>query len=404
MKILNGQVLNQDFVFVPLDVDITSDRISGLDQRTAGEKTAPVTGAQIDHSGLSGDTIDATGCLVIPGLVDIHIHACAGHDFCDADADGIAVMASHLARQGVTSFLGTSMALGEERLARIFQVGQEIILTGLPDGAQMRGIHMEGPFFAVEKKGAQAAEFIIDPDVELYQRLEQAAGQQIRIIDVAPDRPGALELTRYAAPHTTVSIAHTMANYEQASAAFAAGASHVTHLFNAMPPFGHRDPGVVGAASDAGATVELICDGVHLHPSVVRSVFKWFGSDKVVLVSDAMRACGLADGSYDLGGQTVHVNGSHATLADGTLAGSVTDLMQCLRNAVAFGVPVEAAVRAATANPARVARIDDQVGSLEIGKKADLLVITPEWELKAVVIGGQVIKLAPDQSQKKETL
>jgi len=150
---------------------------------------------------------------------------------------------------------------------------------------------------------------------------------------------------------------------------------------------------VVGAASDAGASVELICDGIHLHPSVVRSVFKWFGSDKVVLVSDAMRACGLADGSYDLGGQTVHVNGSRATLADGTLAGSVTDLMQCLRNAVSFGVPVEAAVRAATANPARIARIDDQVGSVEIGKKADLLVVTPELELKAVVIGGQIVKV-----------
>jgi len=393
MKIINGHVLNQDFVFAPGDVAIESDRISGLDLRSAGEKTGPVSGARSDGLVLSADTIDATGCLVIPGLVDIHIHACSGHDFCDADADGLAAMASHLARQGVTSFLGTSMALGEERLARIFQVGQEVILAGLPNGAQMRGIHMEGPFFAVEKKGAQAAEYIIDPDVELYQRLEQAAGQQIRIVDVAPERPGALELTRYAAPHTTVSIAHTMANYEQAISAFDAGASHVTHLFNAMPPFNHRDPGVVGAASDAGASVELICDGIHLHPSVVRSVFKWFGSDKVVLVSDAMRACGLADGSYDLGGQTVHVNGSRATLADGTLAGSVTDLMQCLRNAVSFGVPVEAAVRAATANPARIARIDDQVGSVEIGKKADLLVVTPELELKAVVIGGQIVKV-----------
>jgi len=393
MKIINGQVLNQDFVFVPMDVAIESDRITGLDLRSSGEETVPVSGAQSDRLILPADTIDATGCLVIPGLVDIHIHACAGHDFCDADADGLAVMASHLARQGVTSFLGTSMALGEERLARIFQVGQEVILAGLPGGAQMRGIHMEGPFFAVEKKGAQAAEFIIDPDVDLYQRLEQAAGQQIRIVDVAPERPGALELTRYAAPHTTVSIAHTMANYEQATAAFDAGASHVTHLFNAMPPFNHRDPGVVGAASDAGATVELICDGIHLHPSVIRSVFKWFGSDKVVLVSDAMRACGLADGSYDLGGQMVHVNGSRATLADGTLAGSVTDLMQCLRNAISFGVPVEAAVRAATANPARIARIDDQVGSVEIGKKADLLVVTPELELKAVVIGGQIVKV-----------
>ena len=176
MKIINGQVLNQDFVFVPMDVAIESDRITGLDLRSSGEETVPVSGAQSDRLILPADTIDATGCLVIPGLVDIHIHACAGHDFCDADADGLAVMASHLARQGVTSFLGTSMALGEERLARIFQVGQEVILAGLPGGAQMRGIHMEGPFFAVEKKGAQAAEFIIDPDVDLYQRPVPDAG------------------------------------------------------------------------------------------------------------------------------------------------------------------------------------------------------------------------------------
>lgn len=391
MKIVNGQVLGQDFVFAPLDIRVEADRISGLDLRQDGEGKIPVAGNLTDPSGQSADTIDASGCLVIPGLVDIHIHACAGHDFCDADTEGLAVMAGHLARQGVTSFLGTSMALGEDRLARIFQVGQAAIRTGMTDGAQLRGIHMEGPFFAVEKKGAQAAEFIIDPDVALYQRLERAADQQIRIVDVAPERPGALELVRYAAPRTTVSIAHTVANYEQAAAAFAAGASHVTHLFNAMPPFSHRDPGVVGAASDAGVTVELICDGVHLHPSVVRSVFKWFGSDKVVLVSDAMRACGLADGSYDLGGQTVQVAGNRATLADGTIAGSVTDLMQGVRNAVAFGVPIEAAVRAATANPARVARIDDQVGSLESGKKADLLVVTPALELKAVIIGGRLV-------------
>ncbi len=391
MKIVNGQVLGQNFVFAPLDIRVEADRISGLDLRQDGEGKIPVAGNLTDPSGQSADTIDASGCLVIPGLVDIHIHACAGHDFCDADTEGLAVMAGHLARQGVTSFLGTSMALGEDRLARIFQVGQAAIRTGMTDGAQLRGIHMEGPFFAVEKKGAQAAEFIIDPDVALYQRLERAADQQIRIVDVAPERPGALELVRYAAPRTTVSIAHTVANYEQAAAAFAAGASHVTHLFNAMPPFSHREPGVVGAASDAGVTVELICDGVHLHPGVVRSVFKWFGSDKVVLVSDAMRACGLADGSYDLGGQTVQVAGNRATLADGTIAGSVTDLMQGVRNAVAFGVPIEAAVRAATANPARVARIDDQVGSLEIGKKADLLVVTPELELKAVIIGGRLV-------------
>ena len=378
MNIINGQVLTDQWVFEPLDLVVENDRIAALHPHH-----------QVNAAGQDTDVFDATGLLIIPGLVDIHIHACAGHDFCDADATGLSAMASHLAGQGITSFLGTSMALSEDRLTQVFEVGQQYIKANPAAGATLRGIHMEGPFFAVAKKGAQSAEFIIDPDVECFKRLEHAAGQQIRIVDVAPERPGALDLIAYAAPHTTVSVAHTEANYQEAMAAFAAGASHVTHLFNAMPPFNHRDPGVVGAASDAGASVELICDGIHIHPSVIRSVFKWFPADQVVLVSDAMRACGLADGSYELGGQVVHVNGNRAILTDGTLAGSVTNLMQCLRNAVSFGVPLTAAIRAATANPARVACINQEVGSLSIGKKADLLVMTPDLQLKAVMIGGQ---------------
>ena len=385
MLIKNGSVLNDQWQFEPLDILVEGERIAKLEQRSA-EKIDFASG------GLRDDiVVDAAGCLVIPGLVDIHIHACAGHDFCDADPASIIVMAKHLANHGITTFLGTSMALGEARLAHIFDIGQQVVKSGIAGGAQLRGIHMEGPFFAVEKKGAQSAEFIIDPDVELYKRLELAADRQIKILDVAPERPGASELIAYAVPETTVSIAHTIADYSAAAAAFQAGASHVTHLFNAMPPLNHRDPGVIGAASDAGATVELICDGVHLHPSIIRSVFKWFGDDKVVLVSDAMRACGLADGQYELGGQNVHVSKNKATLADGTLAGSVTDLMQCVRNAVAFGIPLASAIRAATINPAMVAHLDGQVGSLIAGKLADLIIVDPELNIRQVIIGGSLI-------------
>jgi len=390
MLIKNGTVLNDQWRFEALDIQVEGDRIATLHQRPA-EKTDAALGGQDNDL-----VIDATGCLVIPGLVDIHIHACAGHDFCDADPAKIAVMAQFLAKQGITTFLGTSMALGENRLANIFTVGQQVIKSGIDGGAQLRGIHMEGPFFAVEKKGAQSAEFIIDPDVELYKRLEIAADHQIKIVDVAPERPGAGDLIAYAAPETTVSIAHTMADYNAAAAAFQAGASHVTHLFNAMPPFNHRDPGVIGAASDAGATVELICDGIHLHPSIIRSVFKWFGEDKVVLISDAMRACGLTDGQYELGGQTVHVAKNKATLADGTIAGSVTDLMQCVRNAVAYGIPLASAVRAATINPATVAHLDQLVGSLTPGKTADLLIVDPDLKIKQVIIGGSLIQVQGD--------
>jgi N-acetylglucosamine-6-phosphate deacetylase len=392
MKIVGGQVLSGDWRFRPLDISIAGDRIVALNPRAG-------------NGGVDGTMIDAGGCLVIPGLVDIHIHGCVGQDFSDADPAGMEEMADYLASQGVTSFLGTTMALSEASMIRALAMGRSIMtgdgsalhdapasLPAAPRAAAvMRGMYLEGPFLSLAKKGAQAAEFIRDPDPPLFRRLAQAGGPALRLIAIAPERPGALELIRSASAHATVALAHTNAQYDQAAAAFKAGATHVTHMFNAMPPFSHRDPGVIGAASDAGATVELICDGVHLHSSVVRAAFRWFGADKVVLVSDAMRACGLPDGSYTLGGQTVSVKGNRAALADGTLAGSVLNLMQCLRQAVAFGVPLASAVRAATGNPAVVARVFDRTGSLEVGKQADLLLVTPNLEIKDVILGGRLV-------------
>ena len=382
MIIKNGSVLTDRWQFEAVDVVLNGDRIAAILPR---EEQDLATG----HN--TADVLDASGLLVIPGLVDIHIHGCAGHDFCDADPVALAEMAQFLARNGITSFLGTSITLSEKRLAEIFASSQDAIKNGIKNGARLHGIHMEGPFFAVEKKGAQAAAFIIDPDLELYQRLEQAAGGQIKIIDLAPERPGAGALIAYATGKATVALAHSMADYETAAQAFFAGATHVTHLFNAMTPFHHREPGIIGAASDAGATVEVISDGVHLHPSVVRAVFKWFGAERVVLVSDAMRACGLGDGDYELGGQPVHVRGSRATLSDGALVGSVSHLMQCVQRAVEFGIPLPQAVRAATENPAKVARIDRLVGSLAIGKKADILLVRPDLTIEKILIGGHIV-------------
>lgn len=250
---------------------------------------------------------------------------------------------------------------------------------------------MEGPFFAKAKKGAQSEKFIIDPDLAMFQRLSAIAGEQLRILDVAPELPGAMNMIGQAAPTMTVSLAHTQADYETASQAFAHGASHVTHLFNAMQPFSHREPGVIGAASDAGATVEVICDGVHLHPSVIRSVFKWFGEDKVILVSDAMRACGLSEGDYELGGQAVHVEQGKATLADGTIAGSATHLVSCLRHAIKFGIPIVTAIKAATINPAKRVGIDHLVGSISIGKQADLILLDQQLAVVQVIRGGRTL-------------
>ena len=208
---------------------------------------------------------------------------------------------------------------------------------------------------------------------------------------MAPEEPGALEFIKEVADEVVVSIAHTTADYDTSSAAFAAGARQVTHLFNAMPPFSHRAPGVVGAAFDADCRVELICDGVHIHPSVVRAVFQLFGAKRVVLISDTMRAAGMPDGDYTLGGQAVQVKGKYATLADGTLAGSVTDLMSCMKTAVSFGIPLEDAVLAAAVNPAKAIGIYSRVGSIESGKLANLAVLDENLELKAVLLMGQVV-------------
>jgi N-acetylglucosamine-6-phosphate deacetylase len=391
MIIRNGTVLTDRWQFETVDLVLNADRITAVLPREGPDVIAP--GLDSQQQPFATAVFDAAGLLVVPGLFDIHIHGCAGHDFCDADPAGLAEMAWHLARSGITSFLGTTMAQRERRLVEIFASCQKATQKGSQNGAVLQGIHLEGPFLAVEKKGAQAAEFIFDPDLELYKRLERASDGTIKIIDIAPERPGALALIAHAAANATVALAHSTADYETATQAFGAGASHVTHLFNAIPPFHHRAPGIVGAASDAQATVEIICDGVHLHPSVVRAVFKWFGAERVVLVSDAMRACGLPDGQYELGGQAVTVQGNRATLIDGTLAGSVTDLMGCVRNAVEFGIPLTVALRAASGNPAQAARLEDQIGSLSVGKKADILLVRPDLAVEKVMIDGAFIDL-----------
>ncbi|MEG2931486.1 MAG: amidohydrolase family protein, partial [Ruthenibacterium sp.] len=214
------------------------------------------------------------------------------------------------------------------------------------------------------------------------------SGENIKLVDVAPELDGALSFIEKASRKCVVSIAHTCADYDQSKAAFAAGASHVTHLFNAMPAFTHRAPGVVGAASDDAAHVEAISDGIHLHPAVVRSIFKWFGDTRVCLISDSMRACGMPNGDYTLGGQPVHMVDGKATLQDGTIAGSATCLAECFRRAVGFGVPLESALRAATINPAQCIGLFDCVGSITAGKRADVLVLDETLHPEHIFIGG----------------
>jgi len=381
MLIKNGTVLAETWKFEQMDLRIAGDTI---------DAAAPAGELQAQSDPGQEPEFDAGGLYILPGLVDVHIHACAGYDFCDASEDSITGMSRYLIRQGVTSFVPASMAYDEARLKIVFETGKKMAESGIPGGAQLRGIHMEGPFFSKVKKGAQSEKYIIAPDIDMFDRLNAASGGLIRIVDIAPELPHAMEFIRRASKCATVSIAHTMADYQTAMEAFANGATHVTHLFNAMPPFSHRDPGVVGAAGDSGADVELICDGIHIHPSVIRAVFRWFGDGKIILVSDAMMACGLPDGEYELGGQAVHVTAGKATLYDGTIAGSATDLFACMKNAVEFGIPLESAVRAASFNPSKSAGLDHIIGSIAPGKRADLLLLDQNLSIVQVFCGGQI--------------
>lgn len=380
MLIKNGNVLTESWQFEPSDLRIAGDTIAEI---------APAGSIQVECDQQQESEFDAEGLYVLPGLVDIHVHGCDGYDFCDARENSVRGMSRYLIKQGVTSFVAASMAYDEERLKNVFEVGRKMVESGIPGGAQLRGIHMEGPFFSKAKKGAQSEKHIIAPDIAMFDRLNTVSGGTIRLVDIAPELPRAMEFIRHASKNATVSIAHTTADYVTAMEAFGNGATHVTHLFNAMLPFSHRDPGVVGAASDAGADVEIICDGIHLHPAVIRSVFKWFGDDKVILISDAMMACGLPDGEYELGGQAVDVESGKATLRDGTIAGSATDLYTCMKRAVEFGIPLESAVRAASFNPAGSVGLDQQIGSIASGKRADLLLLDKNLSIIQVICGGQ---------------
>ena len=348
-------------------------------------------GRLLSNSSADGKTYDASGCYVIPGLTDLHFHGCMGKDFSDADPEGLEIMAKYELSQGVTQICPAGMTLLEDQLTKVCQVAAAHRDANKP-GAELCGINLEGPFLSTAKKGAQKADWIHAPDVDMFRRLMAASKGLVKLVSIAPEEPGAMEFIEAVEGEVTVSIAHTTADYDTAMEAFRLGARQVTHLFNAMPPFSHRAPGVVGAALDTPlCNVELICDGVHIHPSVVRAVFKMFGYKRVILISDTMRAAGMSDGDYTLGGQAVKVKGKLATLADGTIAGSVTNLMNCMRTAVSFGIPLEDAVWAAAVNPARAIGIFSRMGSLEPGKRANVVVLDQNLELKDVFFRGELV-------------
>lgn len=369
MIVTNANVFREEG-FVPGDIAITDGRFSAQG---------------------GGEVLDAAGCYAIPGLIDIHLHGCMHLDFSDASVEEINRMAAYQAQNGVTAICPTTMTLAEDTLATACR---HIAQSGGEDTADLVGIYLEGPFLSPQKLGAQNPAFVRLPDAAMVRRLQTAAGGRIKLLAVAPELDGALDMIEQLQGEVTCSVAHTTADYDTAAAAFRCGARQVTHLYNAMPPLTHRAPGVIGAALDApDCRVELICDGVHIHPAAVRAAFRLFGGDRIIFISDSMMATGLQDGEYELGGLPVSVRGNEARLTNGGgLAGSVTHLMDCLRTAVTeMGIPLHTAVRCASVNPAKAVGVWDRRGSLDVGKIADLVLLDADLRIRNVVLKGRVL-------------
>lgn len=355
------------------------------------------------HDGMEESEINAEGMYVIPGLVDVHFHGCAGYDFCDGNQKAMEAIASYELRSGITTIVPATMTLSTEMLEQIFTSAEAFAENQKKAWAEnpklaaaqssFEGIHMEGPYISEKKKGAQNAAYLHLPETEHFRALNRISGNRIRIVSLAPELEGAIDFIKENSADTVISLAHTTADYETAAAAFAAGASHVTHTYNAMPPFTHRAPGVIGAAFDKKeAMMELICDGIHIHPAVIRATAAMFGKERMVFISDSMMGTGLEDGMYQLGGQDVIKKGSLATLKDGTIAGSVTNLYDCMCNAIRFGIPMEDAVRFASENAAHSAGLGAEYGNLRPGAYADILLVDKELKLRKIIHRGIVVE------------
>lgn len=342
-----------------------------------------ISGQLISDTG-EGNIVDAAGLYAIPGLTDVHFHGCAGYDLCDASEGAIKGIAEYQLKNGVTQICPAAMSLPVPNLMDVMRTAANHRHEG---GASLIGINLEGPFLSRKSRGAHCAAYLRPPDADLFYRLNELSGGLIRLVTLAPELYGAMEFIERIKGSATVSIGHTQAGYDTARRAFIHGARHVTHLFNAMPPLLHREPGVIGAALDAGVMAELITDGVHVAPAAVRAAFSMFG-DRIIIISDSMRAAGMPDGEYLLGGATVYKRDGAARLSDGRLAGSVLNLMECMRAAVAMGVPLYNAVKSAAVNPSRAVGIDKTCGTIEKGKLANIVLLDGGLQIRKILFRG----------------
>ncbi len=334
----------------------------------------------------SKDSYDCSGKRIIPGFIELHSHGCIGYDFTTAETDDIEKMCEFYYANGITSILATTMTIDYDIYKKAMRHIKKI-MENQTKGSRIIGINMEGPFLGADKKGAHDVRYLMPIDEEKYTELNELSGDNVRIIDLDPNLSGSLEFIKKHSKTKVISLAHTSCDYDLAAKAIEAGATHVTHLFNAMNGLHHRQPGLVGAVSDFDVHAEMICDGIHIHPAVIRLMYK-VDSDKLILISDSMSAAGLEDGIYELGGQKVDVTDGKATLEDGTIAGSTTTIYKAFKNVIKYGIPVEQAILSATLIPAKAIKADHEIGSISIGKKADFIIMDQDYNIEKVFRDG----------------
>ncbi len=319
------------------------------------------------------EVIDATGLMAIPGLIDIHTHGCVGDDTMDAEFEKLC---DAWGKNGTTSVYPTTMTMDYESIKRVNDAK-----TDWP-GAQILGFHMEGPYINVEKKGAQNEKFVKPADLSEFISLPN-----MKLITIAPECFDNMEFIKNC--DAVVCIGHTSCDYDTAVEAIKNGANCLTHTFNAMPPFAHRDPGPIGAAVTENIYVQVITDGLHVHKAAVMALYKMFGTDRMVIISDSLKACGVSDGEYEFGGQLIDVVNGIARVKSGAIAGSTSYLWQCVKSAVSMGIPFDDAVTMATETPARLMGLDNK-GVIAVGKDADILLVDEQLNLNKVIIKGKV--------------
>lgn len=373
MVIKNAKVYTEEFSFEEKDIYVEEGEFANQ----ASEK----------------EIVYADDLYAIPGLIDIHLHGCVGKDFSDGNAESIEKIAEYEAYHGITTIMPTTMSLKEKDLIKSIKAIASY-KNKSESGAEVAGIYLEGPFMSKERKGVHKEENLLAPDLALVEKLQKEAKGKIKIVTVAPELPGAIDFIKEGSKNYRISIAHTAAGYDVSKEAFAAGATQLTHFFNGMVPFNHREPGIIGAALENDQCMaELICDELHIHPTVINMTFRVFGAERVILVSDSMRATGMQDGEYTLGGHQVTVQDGVARLKDGTLAGSTKNLMDCLKIAVEeMKIPLETAVRAVTFNPAVAAGIQEKCGTITPGKQANAVFLDKDLNVVMVLLNGKLIR------------